>query len=220
MASSKPRKPPSKSAAQTQAKTHSKAPGKLRIVGGVFKRTPLPVAQVEGLRPTPERLRETLFNWLGGDLTGWRCLDLFAGTGVLGFEAASRGASLVLLNDSHKTAHAQLQKNAELIKTRQGADGLELQVRCQDGISLLQSGVGAPFDVIFLDPPFAQEKLYLQAISAIKPVNAAWPAIYLEANQAWNGADLGAQLADLGWRVAKHSKVGAVHGHLLESVQS
>jgi 16S rRNA (guanine(966)-N(2))-methyltransferase RsmD len=214
MASSKPRK------TAHQAPAHSAAPGKLRIVGGVFKRTPLPIATVEGLRPTPERLRETLFNWLGGDLTGWRCLDLFAGTGALGFEAASRGASFVLLNDANKSAYTQLQKNAALLKTRQGAEHLELQVRCQDGIALLQSGVAAPFDVIFLDPPFAQDKLYLQAISAIKPVNAAWPAIYLEANKAWNDAESAVQLADLGWRVAKHSKVGAVHGHVLEAVQS
>jgi 16S rRNA (guanine(966)-N(2))-methyltransferase RsmD len=204
MASSKP------------TKTHAAAPGKLRIVGGVFKRTPLPIAQVEGLRPTPERLRETLFNWLGGDLTGWRCLDLFAGTGALGFEAASRGASFVLLNDANKTAYAQLQKNAALLKTRQGAENLELQVRSQDGISLLQNNINAPFDLIFLDPPFALEKLYLQAISAIQPVNAAWPAIYLEANRAWTDAELEA----LGWRVAKHSKVGAVHGHVLQAVQA
>ena len=196
------------------------APGKLRIVGGLFKRTPLPIAAVDGLRPTPERLRETLFNWLGGDAAGLRCLDLFAGTGALGLEAASRGADFVLLNELNCSAHAQLQKSLALLKSRQGGEHLQCEVRQQDALTLLKNWQGQAFDLIFLDPPFAQEKLYLQAISAIKPVNAAWPAIYLEANQAWNGADLAAQLADLGWRVAKHSKVGAVHGHLLESVQS
>lgn len=202
------------SPAKKPTKSFSLAPGKLRIVGGVFKRTPLPIAPVPDLRPTPERLRETLFNWLGGDLSGWRCLDVFAGTGALGFEAASRGASFVLLNELNKIGCVQLQKNAALLKSRLGAEGLELQVRQQDGIALLGSGMGAPFDLIFLDPPFSQAALYLQAISAIKPVNDAWPAIYLEANKAWQDEELQA----LGWRVAKYSRVGVVHGHLLQAL--
>ncbi|MEO7885888.1 MAG: RsmD family RNA methyltransferase, partial [Polaromonas sp.] len=72
-------------------------PGEIRIIGGLYKRTKLPVPNKPGLRPTPDRVRETLFNWLGQDLTGWRCIDVFAGTGALGFEAASRGAADVLL---------------------------------------------------------------------------------------------------------------------------
>ena len=72
-------------------------PGEIRIIGGLYKRSKIPVADRPGLRPTPDRVRETLFNWLGQDLTGWRCADAFAGTGVLGFEAASRGASEVLI---------------------------------------------------------------------------------------------------------------------------
>ncbi|HEY0200286.1 MAG TPA: RsmD family RNA methyltransferase, partial [Burkholderiaceae bacterium] len=71
--------------------------GEVRIIGGRWKRTRLPVASSPGLRPTPDRVRETLFNWLGQDLTGWRCIDPFAGTGALGLEAASRGAAEVLL---------------------------------------------------------------------------------------------------------------------------
>ena len=109
------------------------SPGQLRLVGGLFKRTPLPIAAVDGLRPTPERLRETLFNWLGGDAAGLRCLDLFAGTGALGFEAASRGAAFVLLNEIHRSAHAQLQKSAALLKSRQGGEHLQLDIRQQDG---------------------------------------------------------------------------------------
>ena len=71
-------------------------PHQVRIIGGLWKRTPLPVADRPGLRPTPDRVRETLFNWLGQDLTGWHCVDAFAGTGALGLEAASRGAADVL----------------------------------------------------------------------------------------------------------------------------
>ena len=73
------------------------APNEVRIIGGQWKRTRLPVADKPGLRPTPDRVRETLFNWLGQDLAGWRCVDAFAGTGALGLEAASRGAAEVLL---------------------------------------------------------------------------------------------------------------------------
>src|SRR5438045_9743994 len=72
-------------------------PHEVRIIGGVWRRSKLPVADSPGLRPTPDRVRETLFNWLGQDLSGWRCLDAFAGSGALGFEAASRGAAEVLL---------------------------------------------------------------------------------------------------------------------------
>ena len=200
--------PPAK---KTPAKT---APGQLRIVGGLFKRTPLPIAAVDGLRPTPERLRETLFNWLGGDAAGLRCLDLFAGTGALGFEAASRGAAFVLLNDMQRNAHAQLQKSAALLKSRQGGENLQLDIRQQDGIALLKGWQGQAFDLVFLDPPFAQENLYLQALSAIQAGKPAWAAIYLEANRAWSDAEL----APLGWQLTKHSRVGAVHGHLLRAL--
>ena len=187
------------------------APGKLSIVGGLFKRTPLPIAAVDGLRPTPERLRETLFNWLGGDAAGLRCLDLFAGTGALGLEAASRGADFVLLNELNRSAYTQLQKSVALLKSRQGGEHLQCEVRQQDALTLLKNWQGQAFDLIFLDPPFGQEALYLQALSAISAAKLAQAAIYLEANRQWQSAEI----ASLGWQVAKHSKVGAVHGHLL-----
>src|SRR6478736_3002724 len=82
---------------RTATPARRKLPNQVRIIGGAWKRTPLPVADRPGLRPTPDRVRETLFNWLGQDLTGWRCVDAFAGTGALGLEAASRGAADVLL---------------------------------------------------------------------------------------------------------------------------
>lgn len=202
--------PPAKKtpAKKTPAKT---APGQLRIVGGLFKRTPLPIAAVDGLRPTPERLRETLFNWLGGDAAGLRCLDLFAGTGALGFEAASRGAAFVLLNDMQRNAHAQLQKSAALLKSRQGGEDLQLDIRQQDGMALLKNWPGQAFDLLFLDPPFGQEQHYSAALQAAQ---GRAKQIYLEANRQWSEAEL----ASLGWQAAKHSRVGAVHGHLLQAL--
>ena len=89
--------PAPKAKAKPGPRQNKSLPGEVRIIGGIYKRTKLPVADKPGLRPTPDRVRETLFNWLGQDLTGWRCIDIFAGTGALGFEAASRGAVEVLL---------------------------------------------------------------------------------------------------------------------------
>ena len=206
--SAKPKAKPSK---KSSAQSKTPAPGKLRIVGGLFKRTPLPIAAVDGLRPTPERLRETLFNWLGGDAAGLRCLDLFAGTGALGLEAASRGAALVVLNDLQRPAYAQLQKNAALLKSREGGQDLQLDIRQQDGLALLKNWQGAGFDLVFLDPPFAQEALYLASLAQIKHLLLPQAAVYLEANRQWSEAEL----APLGWQIAKHSRAGAVHGHLL-----
>src|SRR5215207_3044747 len=85
-----------------------RASHEVRIIGGQWKRTRLPVPSKPGLRPTPDRVRETLFNWLGQDLTGWRCIDVFAGTGALGFEAASRGAADVLLCEQDPALAQQL----------------------------------------------------------------------------------------------------------------
>ena len=99
---------PAKKAAP--ARKPAAAPGEVRIIGGLWKRTRLPVADKPGLRPTPDRVRETLFNWLGQDLTGWRCVDAFAGTGALGFEAASRGAKTVQLIEQDAALVAQLKR--------------------------------------------------------------------------------------------------------------
>ena len=93
-------------------------PNEVRLIGGLWKRSKLPVADRPGLRPTPDRVRETLFNWLGQDLTGWRCLDAFAGSGALGFEAASRGAERVVMLERDGKARAALKQNAGLLQTR------------------------------------------------------------------------------------------------------
>ena len=96
--------------------------GQVRLIGGQWKRTRLDVPSVPGLRPTPDRVRETLFNWLGQDLTGWRCADVFAGTGALGLEAASRGATAVVLVEQHPQLARALQGHVQ----RLGARGVEV----------------------------------------------------------------------------------------------
>ena len=126
-------------------------PRQVRIIGGRWKRTPLPVPDVAGLRPTPDRVRETLFNWLQHlrpDLSALCGLDLFAGTGALGFELASRGARSVLLVESDPQALESLRATRE----RLAATGVE--VRPGDGLSLATALAPGSFDVIFLDPPF------------------------------------------------------------------
>ncbi len=123
--------------------------GRLRIVAGNWRSRRLEIAEVPGLRPTPARVRETLFNWLAPDLAGARCLDLFAGTGALGLEALSRGAtSCVFVENSTKVA-ATLKKNIALL------DAAGAIVREIDALEFLQEPANAAFDIVFLDPPFA-----------------------------------------------------------------
>jgi 16S rRNA (guanine966-N2)-methyltransferase len=176
----------------------------VRIVGGLWKRTKLPVADKPGLRPTPDRVRETLFNWLGQDLAGWRCVDAFAGTGALGFEAASRGAADVLLIEQDPALVANLRQ----VQARLSAT----QVRIQRGNALTALAGLAPgsTDLVFLDPPF-DANLFDKALAAAVPALRPGGAIYLEAPQAWGDA----QLAPHGLEAAKHLRAGAVHAHLL-----
>ena len=121
-----------------------KGAGEIRIIGGQWKRTRLPVAQRPGLRPTPDRVRETLFNWLGQDLAGWRCLDAFAGTGALGLEAASRGAASVLLVENDAALVAQLQ----VLQAKLQASAVRVQRG--DGVSALKQATPASLDLVLL----------------------------------------------------------------------
>jgi 16S rRNA (guanine966-N2)-methyltransferase len=124
------------------------ASNQVRIIGGSHRRRLLHFPDVPGLRPTPDRVRETLFNWLGQDLGGLSCLDAFAGSGALGFEAASRGAQRVVMWERDAKALAALRRNAREL----GFTGVE--VLGGDAVPLLEA-TGETFDVIFLDPPFA-----------------------------------------------------------------
>lgn len=127
-----------------------RAPGKLRIIGGDWRGRRLAVANEPGLRPTPDRIRETLFNWLAAIIPGSRCLDLFAGTGALGFEALSRGARCAVMVEKN----GQLAR--ELEKTRSALNAHGAEIVNEDALTWLANSHD-PFDVIFLDPPFHQD---------------------------------------------------------------
>ncbi len=120
---------------------------RVRIIGGQYRRRLLDFPGSGGLRPTPDRVRETLFNWLGQDLPGWTCLDLFAGSGALGFEAASRGAARVVMIERDRAAHQALEKNRAAL----GAGAVE--VVFADALAWL-AGSRETFDLICVDPPF------------------------------------------------------------------
>lgn len=191
--------------AAAPAKPGAGGAGEIRIIGGQWRRTRLPVAQRPGLRPTPDRVRETLFNWLGQDLAGWRCLDGFAGTGALGFEAASRGAREVIMVELDAALVAQLRH----LQQRLGASMVKVQRG--DGLSALQQVAGGSLDLVLLDPPFAENALFLPALRAACSAIGADGWIYLEAPAEWDDA----ALACLGLARQRYLKAGAVHAHLL-----
>lgn len=125
--------------------------GQVRIIGGRWRGTRLSVGAGEGLRPTPDRVRETLFNWLGPLVAGARCLDLFAGSGALGFETVSRGATGAVLVERDSLAVEHLRQGRERL-------GAELEVVHADAMEWLPTAPGA-FDIIFLDPPYGGDLL-------------------------------------------------------------
>jgi len=177
----------------------------VRIIGGAFKRTKLPVADKPGLRPTPDRVRETLFNWLGQDLTGWRCLDAFAGTGALGFESASRGAKSVQLVENDATLVVQLRRIQDLLKMP------AVEVLRGDGIAALKQALAASLDAVFLDPPFESDLADAAVLAAGQAV-ATGGFVFLEAPTRWTDE----RLLAAGLQVHRHLKAGAVHAHLLK----
>ena len=179
-------------------------PNQVRIIGGQWKRTPLPVADRPGLRPTPDRVRETLFNWLGQDLTGWRCVDAFAGTGALGLEAASRGAADVLLVEAEGALVDQLRAVAKKLDAR------NVRVQRGNALTVLAALPPAGVDLVFLDPPF-DAGLFDKALVLARPAITSEGFVYLEAPTHWDAQALAPHRLDL----VRHLKAGAVHGHLL-----
>ena len=202
-------KPSAKPPAKRPARPRAAQSHEIRIIGGLWKRTKLKVADKPGLRPTPDRVRETVFNWLGQDMTGLRCLDAFAGTGALGFEAASRGASAVLLIEQDSALIEQLQK----IRTQLEATAVTVQRG--DGVAAIRQAAPASVDVIFIDPPF-EAPLFEPALSACARALSAEGFVYLEAPAAYTDESLAAA----GLRVHRHLKAGAVHAHLLVHLAS
>lgn len=182
-------------------------PGEVRIIGGLYKRSKLPVASKPGLRPTPDRVRETLFNWLGQDLSGWRCADIYAGTGALGFEAASRGAAEVLICEQDPALVVQLKTAQDKLKATM------VRIERGDGLSALRRLSAGSMQVVFLDPPF-ESNAYESALQAAAHAIAPTGLVYLEAPKAWSDEEL----APLGLKVHRSGKAGAVHFHLLVRV--
>ena len=189
-------------------KPASKAlPREVRIIGGQWKRSKLAVLDRPGLRPTPDRVRETLFNWLDQDLRGWRCLDAFAGTGALGFEAASRGAASVLMVESDQALVLQLRR----VQQQLGASAV--QIVPGDALQVLSRLAGESLDLVLLDPPFSAALLE-PALRATSAVLAGAGQVYLEAPLEWNDARLHA----FGLVRRRHLRAGAVHAHLLARI--
>lgn len=186
------------------ARVAASAAGEIRIIGGQWRRTKLAVLTRPDLRPTPDRVRETLFNWLGQDLAGWRCLDAFAGTGALGLEAASRHALQVRMVESDVQLAAQIKQLAQKLGATQ------VEVSRGDALAALQA-YKAHWDLIFLDPPFSSQ-LFLPALKAAHAAVTEQGFIYLEAPEAWSDE----ALAELGLVSHRYLKAGAVHAHLLQ----
>jgi len=174
--------------------------GTLRIVGGKFRSRRLRVAPRPGLRPTPDRVRETLFNWLGQTLDGCACLDLYAGSGALGFEAASRGAARVVMVETDRAARAALERSRTALGAR------EVEIVGADADSYL-ARPGARFDVVFLDPPFGQN--VLPAILArLAPRLAPGARVYVEAESV--------VAASAPWTELRRGRAGRVSFQLLQ----
>ena len=177
-----------------------KAPAhEVRIIGGTWKRSKLPVADRPGLRPTPDRVRETVFNWLGQTLDGWRCLDAFAGSGAFGFEAASRGAAEVVLLERDGGLVASLAAS----KARLQASALRIERA--DAMAWMARAPAASFDLVFLDPPF-DSGLLDGALAAAARIVSDGGFVYAE-----SGAS---PPATVGLAPFRASRAGAVHFQL------
>ena len=177
-----------------------KTKGRVRIVGGAWRSRRIEVPARPGLRPTPDRVRETLFNWLGQDLAGHVCLDLFAGSGALGFEAASRGAARVVMLENDRAALAALERSRAAL----GASQVEI-VRGNADEYLARAG--ERFDVVFLDPPFRQNAVPA-LLERLPPRLAPGARVYAE----------GAAPAEARppWRELKRARAGQVSYQLLQ----
>jgi len=177
---------------------------KVRIIGGAWRSRLIAFPPRKDLRPTPDRVRETLFNWLGQDLAGKACLDLFAGSGVLGFEAASRGAQRVAMVERDPVVFKALAAN----RSRLRADAVELTK--SDALEFLRADVGI-YDVVFVDPPFAAG--YWPRLAALLPPRLAPGAmVYHES---------GARPEHIpGWEIWRESRAGQVRYRLLKRTES
>jgi 16S rRNA (guanine(966)-N(2))-methyltransferase RsmD len=174
--------------------------GRVRIIGGQWRSRFIAFPNRPGLRPTPDRVRETLFNWLGQDLSGLTCLDLFAGSGALGFEAASRGAKRVVMVEVDRQTRIGLEE------TRRALGAASVEIVAGEALDFLGRPAG-PFDVVFLDPPFRQNELS-KVLERLPCCLAAGARVYIEAARPVEPS--------AGWRELKRKRAGQVSYQLLE----
>ena len=182
------------------AAKHGAARNRVRIIGGEWRSRILRFPDAQALRPTPDRVRETLFNWLGQRLDGLACLDLFAGSGALGFEAASRGAARVVMVERERAVVQALRDNARLLAAA------NCEVVAGDALRYLD-GAGEAFDVVFLDPPFASD-LAATALGKLAPRLNAGARVYVESAQPLPPPP--------GYTVLREDRAGAVRYALYE----
>ena len=190
----------SKTSSSSRSTASAGKSGTIRLISGQWRGRKLPVHDVEGLRPTTDRVKETLFNWLATDVRHSRCLDVFAGSGSLGFEALSRYASYVMMIEQEPKAARQLQQNLQTLQCTQA------QVVCRDALQVLQQPCTEPFELVFLDPPFRKE-LLSQVIPLLE--QQGWLAdsalIYLERENEGTPPVIPAN-----WQLLKDKQAGQV----------
>jgi len=185
-----------------------KATGMLRIIGGRWRSRQLPILDLPGLRPTTDRVRETLFNWLQADIPNASCLDLFAGSGALGFEAASRGARQVIMLELQPEAYKKLCDNKQILA------GDNIQCVQQDALQWLKEVErvdGQAFNIVFVDPPYASDLLAPVCVLLEQSgILAKGAKIYIEHPAQHSLPELPEN-----WQVIRGKKAGQVGYHLI-----
>jgi 16S rRNA (guanine966-N2)-methyltransferase len=179
---------------------HMALQGKVRIIGGQWRSRLITFPDLADLRPTPDRIRETLFNWLGQDLSGLNCLDLFAGSGALGFEAASRGAEQVVMVESDARAFKALQENKAKLQAAQ------IQLIRVNALEFIASDL-QHFDIVFLDPPYRLE-LLPELLPLMSTHLKKTAQVYIETRATW--------IPDTQWHVRRSGRAGAICYQLIE----
>lgn len=204
--------PPNAYGRQVARTGDRKKPGFVRIIGGEWRGRRLPVADLPGLRPTGDRARETLFNWLQPHIRGAVCVDLFAGTGALGLEACSRGAAEVTLVEKMPLAVQALR--GALVKLQAPGSGAGLNVEEADALQWLQAREPRSLDIVFIDPPFGS-RLEAQVLTIIDSGDLVRPGGLVYIETASNAPPMH---PGLGWEIARDKTLGEVRMLLLKKV--
>lgn len=182
--------------------------GEVRVIAGLWRGRKLPVLNAEGLRPTTDRVKETLFNWLMHDIAHSRCLDCFAGSGSLGIEALSRQAQAVVFLEKFANAANQLKKNLQALKSEQGS-----VIHTDTLAYLAQKNSDEPFDIVFIDPPFHQE-FVPQVLNLLAENNWLAPNAILYVETEKNHAPLNLPES---WQILKEKNAGMVTSRLIQT---